>query len=75
MGWVQLCGHRQMLNGFLQAPIFLQYFVAEPVATKESFGILDHHLTERINVHSAYDLNWTRTIALEWENQPYEKHG
>ncbi len=75
MGWVQLCGDRQMLHCFFEAYVFLKDLVAEPIVAEESFGTLGDHLTECINVHSAYDLNWTRTIALEWQDQLHENVG
>lgn len=72
MGWVELRGDRQMLNGFLQIPAFLKYLVAESIAAEEALRILGDHLTERINVHSTYDLSWTNTIALERQDHPHE---
>lgn len=72
VGWVELRGDRQMLNGFLQIPAFLKYLVAESIAAEEALRILGDHLTERINVHSTCRSNLSGTITLKRPHRLYE---
>ena len=70
VGWIQLRGDGQVLNGLFEIPAFLNEFIPEPETAEKALWVFGDHLSERVKIHAGFLVSVGRMIPLQGRREP-----